>query len=65
MEDLLTVEQLAELLQTSTSAIHSQRHRGQAPGRLGVALGRRIYWRRQDLDAHFVAELAKQSDSAA
>ena len=62
--DLLTVEQLAELLQTSPSAIHSQRHRGQAPGRFGVKLGRRIFFRRQDLDKYFAAELAKQTDSA-
>ena len=65
MEDLLTVEQLAELLSTTPSAIHSQRHRGQAPGRFGVKLGRRIFWRRQDLDAHFTAELAKPTDDAA
>ena len=63
--DLLTVEQLAELLRTSPSAIHSQRHRGQAPGRFGVKLGRRVFWRRSDLDAHFSAELAKQTDDAA
>ena len=63
--DLLTVEQLAELLQMSPSAIHSQRHRGQAPGRLGVRLGRRYFYRRQDLDDHITAELAKQGDGAA
>ena len=63
--DLLTVEQLAELLQTSPSAIHSQRHRGQAPGRFGVKLGRRIFFRRQDLDEYFAAELAKQHNGAA
>jgi hypothetical protein len=62
--DLLTAEQLAELLHTSPSAIHSQRHRGQAPGRFGVKLGRRIFFRRQDLDKYFTAELAKQTDSA-
>jgi hypothetical protein len=65
MEDLLTVEQLAELLSTTPSAIHSQRHRGQAPGTLGVRLGRRYFYRRQDLDAHFAAELAKQTNDAA
>ena len=63
--DLLTVEQLAELLRTTPSAIHSQRHRGQAPGRLGVKLGRRVFWRRIDLDEHFSAELAKQTAGAA
>ncbi|MCH8899896.1 MAG: helix-turn-helix domain-containing protein [Acidobacteria bacterium] len=65
MEDLLTVEQLAELLSTTPSAIHSQRHRGQAPGRLGVKLGKRYFYRRQDLDAFFASELAKQPAGAA
>jgi hypothetical protein len=65
MEDLLTVEGLAELLRTTPSAIHSQRHRGQAPGRLGVRLGRRYFYRRQDIDAYFASELAKQTAGAA
>ena len=61
LDDYLTVEELAEILETSPSAILSQRHRGQAPGRLGVKLGKRLYWRWRDIDSYFTAELAKQS----
>ena len=63
--DLLTVEQLAELLDTSPSAIHSQRHRGQVPGKFGVKLGRRVYFRASDLDEYISAELEKQTAGAA
>lgn len=63
--DLLTVEQLAELLHVKPSAIHSQRHRGERPGVFGVKLGRRVFYRRRDIDALFEAELAKQAESSA
>ena len=63
MHGYLTVEELAELLEMSPSAIHSQRHRGQAPGRLGVKLGKRVYWRWSDIDSYFTAELAKQNEA--
>ena len=58
--EYLTVEELAELLRVSPSAIHTQRLRGEVPGCLGVKLGRRVFFRRQDLDAHFDAEQARR-----
>jgi len=53
---LLTVEELAELLRVSPSAIHTQRLRGELPGVFGVKLGRRLFFRRSDLDAYFDTE---------
>ena len=60
--DLLTVEELARLLRVSPSAIHSQRHRGEKPGALGFALGRRIFYRRSDLD-NFIDELIARDEA--
>ena len=57
-QDLLTVEELARLLRVSSSAIHSQRYRGEKPGVLGFALGRRIFYRRSDLDAFIEEQIA-------
>jgi len=59
--DLLTVEELAELLRVSPSAIHTQRLRGELPGAFGVKLGRRLFFRRSDLNAYFDTEVANQT----
>ena len=59
MTDLLTVEELARMLRVSPSAIHSQRYRGEKPGALGFALGRRIFYRRADLDAFIDQQIAR------
>lgn len=56
--DLLTTEELARLLRVSSSAIHSQRYRGEMPGSLGVKLGRRIFFRPVDIDAYIESQLA-------
>ena len=50
VEQFLTVDELAALLRTSTNAVYSQRHRNQAPGSLAVQVGRRLLWRKSDLD---------------
>lgn len=50
MERLLTVEEVAELLRTTRSAIYSSRHRQEAPGSLAVRVGRRLLWRPRDLE---------------
>ena len=57
--DLLTVEELARMLRVSPSAIHSQRYRNEKPGALGFALGRRIFYRRSDLDAFIDHQIAR------
>jgi hypothetical protein len=53
MTQLLTTEEVAEWARTTRSAIFSQRHRGEAPGSLGVRVGRRILWRLEDLERWF------------
>jgi hypothetical protein len=50
MKRLATVEEIAQILRTSPSAIYSSRHRGQPPGALGLRAGRRILF---DVDEVF------------
>lgn len=54
--EFLTVEELAELLRRTPSAIYTARSRGIEPASLGVAVGRKILWRRADIDAWFERE---------
>ena len=48
---LLTIDEVADLLRTTPTAIYSQRHRSEAPGILGRKVGRRLLWAEADLDA--------------
>ncbi len=50
MKRLATVEEIAQILRTSPSAIYTSRHRGQLPGALGLLAGRRILF---DVDEVF------------
>ena len=61
--DLLTVEQLAQMLHVQPSAIHSQRYRGEMPGSLGVKLGKRVFYRRSDLDAFIDQQIAREASA--
>lgn len=50
--EYLGIEDTASLFPHLTvSALYSQRHRGEAPGALAVKVGKRLVWRRSDLDA--------------
>jgi predicted DNA-binding transcriptional regulator AlpA len=51
--EFLGVEELSALLGQSPSAIYAARHRGQRPAALGIRVGRRIVWRRTDVDRWF------------
>lgn len=51
--EYLTALETAELLRLSRGSLYVQRHRGQAPGSLGRQVGRKLLWRRTDLDAWF------------
>ncbi len=53
MPEYLTIEEVADLLRTTRTALYSQRHRSEEPGSLAIKVGRRLVWRRTDLDAWF------------
>jgi len=57
----LTIDEVAALLRTTPSALYSQRHRREAPGSLGVRVGRRILWRLVDVETWFDRERDDQS----
>lgn len=57
--DFLTVEEVIALFPgRSRSSIYVERTRGEGIGTLAVKVGRRLYWRRSDIDAWFDAQLA-------
>ena len=58
MPEYLLAAEVAELYRTTAGALHSQRHRGEAPGSLGVMVGARILWKISDLDAWFADQQA-------
>ncbi|MGI8515374.1 MAG: helix-turn-helix transcriptional regulator [Acidimicrobiia bacterium] len=51
--DYLGIAEVSILFQTSPSALYSQKHRGEAPGNLAVKVGKKLMWRRTDLEAWF------------
>jgi excisionase family DNA binding protein len=59
--DLLTTREAAELLRCSTDALYVQRCRGQMPGALAVKVGRRLLYRRADIDRYFDDQLAARN----
>lgn len=66
MDQLLTIEEAAERLRTSPGALHTQRYRGEAPGSLGVKIGKRILYRAADLTSYVAEQVAAQlADSGA
>ncbi len=60
---LLTVEDLGSLLRLTREAIYSQRVRGQLPGSLGVHLGKRLFFRRSDIEAYLDGQFARKDGS--
>lgn len=48
--DFLTVEQVGAMFHLSPASLYTMRRRGEAPGSLAVKVGRRLLWRRSDLD---------------
>ncbi|HIZ98255.1 MAG TPA: helix-turn-helix domain-containing protein [Candidatus Janibacter merdipullorum] len=53
--DLMTVTEASQYLRIPEGTLRYWRHRGEGPR--AVKLGRRVVYRRQDLDAWFVAQL--------
>ena len=51
--DFLTIEEVAALFGRSRESLYTERHRRSGVGSLGVSVGKRLYWRRADIDAWF------------
>lgn len=60
MPELLTIAEAAQYLRLTPSALYSQRHRREAPGALGVKVGRKIVYRRTDLEAFLDSRIEEQ-----
>ena len=64
--EYLNVEGVADRYPGQTPwALYAQRKRGEAPGALGVKVGRRLLWRTSDLEAWFDEQLATQRERVA
>lgn len=50
--EFLTVTEVAERLRTTTTALYTQRHRGQLPGALAIKLGGRLVFRASELESY-------------
>jgi excisionase family DNA binding protein len=59
--ELLTTEELAAMLRTSASGILTMRHRGELPAALGFRRGRRVLYRRSDVEKWVEDEVEKQA----
>lgn len=60
LPDLLITTEVAAWLRTTPSALFTQRHRGEAPGSLAIRVGRRLLWRRQDLESYLERRAAER-----
>lgn len=47
----MTVAEVSAYLRLTPGALYSQRHRGVAPGSLGIRVGKKLLWRPEDIDA--------------
>lgn len=63
MSEFLTVDETADLLRTTPGAIYTSRHRSEPPGIFAVKVGRKLLFRRSDIDAYFTEQLRVQRDS--
>lgn len=50
--EFLTIEEAAELTRRTPNALHVERARGQGVGALGIRVGRRLLFKREDIDAY-------------
>ncbi len=63
LEPLLTVQEVAEYLRLTPSALYTQRHRGEKPGVLGIRVGRKLLFRPSDIDQFLVERLQEAAAS--
>lgn len=58
--ELLTVPETADYLRLTRAALYGQRHRGEMPGRLGIKVGKKIVYRRSDIEQFIDDQIAAQ-----
>lgn len=58
-DGLLTVTEAADYLRLTPSALYSQRYRSENPGALGIRVGRKIIYRKTDIDNYLDGLLAE------
>lgn len=63
--EFLSIGELSALIGQSTSAIYTARHRGEMPAALGIKIGRRLVWRRSDVDRWFSDAVETQLEDLA
>jgi hypothetical protein len=63
--EFLDVAQVAALFHTTAAALYSQRHRRESPGALGIKVGKKLLFRRVDLDEFISREVESQTGHSA
>ena len=58
-EPLLTLQEAADYLRLTPSALYSQRYKGEEPGALGIRVGRKILYRLTDINRFLDERLAE------
>jgi hypothetical protein len=51
-EPLLTLQEAAEYLRLTPSALYSQRYKGEDPGALGIRVGKKVLYRSGDISRY-------------
>jgi hypothetical protein len=61
---LATASEVADYFNQTVGALRTQRHRGRAPGVLGIIVGRKLMFRAQDVDAWLEEQAEAQRQAA-
>jgi hypothetical protein len=51
-EPLLTLQEAADYLRLTPSALYSQRYKGEEPGALGIRVGKKVLYRPADIERY-------------
>lgn len=61
-DEYLVLEQILPIGDRTPSAIYSERHRGVGLGALAVKVGKRLVWRRSDVERWFEEQRQKAAE---
>ena len=59
LEPLLTLQEAADYLRLTPSALYSQRYKGENPGALGIRVGKKVLYRPADINRFLEDQLAR------